>query len=356
MIAKYLIEKEFKSLFRNKMLLRMLIAWPILMLLLLPYAANQDVKGIRLCVVDNDHSTTSVRLINRAAANERFKLTDVVTSREAALLTIEKDQSDAILEIPRHFEKDMTLNHAAHVGITVNTVNGSKGGLASAYLTQILNSDLNIDGLTHIIYLYNPHLDYKIYMVPVVFAMLLTILCGLLPAIDIVSEKEKGTIEQINVTPVSRLTFVFAKLVPFWTIGISLLIVALFIARLFYGIWPAGSILTLFGYSLVYILLVSGLGIVISNYSDTLQQSLFVMFFFMLIFILMSGFFSPVASMPDWAQWMDTFNPLYYFAIVLRSLFLKGSHFVDMFPQFFALLFFAVAFNLWAVMSYKKNG
>ena len=356
MIAKYLIEKEFKSLFRNKMLLRMLIAWPILMLLLLPYAANQDVKGIRLCVVDNDHSTTSVRLINRAAANERFKLTDVVTSREAALLTIEKDQSDAILEIPRHFEKDMTLNHAAHVGITVNTVNGSKCGLASAYLTQILNSDLNIDGLTHIIYLYNPHLDYKIYMVPVVFAMLLTILCGLLPAIDIVSEKEKGTIEQINVTPVSRLTFVFAKLVPFWTIGISLLIVALFIARLFYGIWPAGSILTLFGYSLVYILLVSGLGIVISNYSDTLQQSLFVMFFFMLIFILMSGFFSPVASMPDWAQWMDTFNPLYYFAIVLRSLFLKGSHFVDMLPQFFALLFFAVAFNLWAVMSYKKNG
>ena len=193
-------------------------------------------------------------------------------------------------------------------------------------------------------------------MVPVVFAMLLTILCGLLPAIDIVSEKEKGTIEQINVTPVSRLIFVFAKLVPFWTIGISLLIVALFIARLFYGIWPAGSILTLFGYSLVYILLVSGLGIVISNYSDTLQQSLFVMFFFMLIFILMSGFFSPVASMPDWAQWMDTFNPLYYFAIVLRSLFLKGSHFVDMLPQFFALLFFAVAFNLWAVMSYKKNG
>lgn len=197
-------------------------------------------------------------------------------------------------------------------------------------------------------------MDYKVFMVPALMVMLLTLICGFLPALNIVGEKEMGTMEQINVTPVSKLTFIAAKLIPYWAIGFIVLTVCFGIARLAYGLVPAGSILTIYVAAIVYIFAVSGFGLVISNYSSTMQQAMFVIFFFMLIFILLSGLFTPIGSMPGWAQAITVVNPLKYFILVMRQVYLKGSSAGDLLPTIGALVVFAVVANVWAVVSYKK--
>ena len=192
-------------------------------------------------------------------------------------------------------------------------------------------------------------------MLPALMVMLLTLIAGILPALNIVGEKEAGTIEQINVTPVKRIVFIFSKLLTYWIIGFFLLSLCMGLAALIYGLVPAGSLLTIYFFAGIYIFTISGFGLVISNYSNTLQQAMFVMFFFVMIFVLMSGLFTPVASMPDWAQKITIFNPLKYLMQVMRMVYLKGSDITNMLPQLFALLGFALFFNCWAVISYKKS-
>lgn len=198
-------------------------------------------------------------------------------------------------------------------------------------------------------------MNYKKFMVPALMVMLLTILCGFLPALNIVSEKEVGTIEQINVTPVGKFTFIFAKLVPYWIIGFVVLTIVVLLGRFMYGIAPQGSLFTFYLLASVFVFVVSGFGLVISNYSNTMQQAMFVMFFFMLIFILMSGLFTPVESMPGWAQIITIFNPMKYFIEIMRVVYLKGSGLEALSKQIIALLGFALFFNSWAVYSYRKN-
>jgi len=185
--------------------------------------------------------------------------------------------------------------------------------------------------------------------------MLLTMLAGFLPALNIVSEKETGTIEQINVTPVKRLIFILSKLIPYWIIGFVVLSLCMVLARLIYGIHPTGSLLTIYLFSSIYILVVSGMGLIISNYSNTMQQAMFVTFFFVMILLLMSGLFTPVTSMPTWAQKATIVNPLKYFIQVMRLVYLKGSGFKELLRPFFALCSFAVVLNAWAVVSYRKS-
>jgi ABC-2 type transport system permease protein len=248
--------------------------------------------------------------------------------------------------------------------LSANAVNGMKGGLGSAYLTGIIGdfageltkeqgnyvqlSTLNSQ------FRFNPTLDYKVFMIPALFVMLLTMLTGFLPAFNIVGEKELGTTEQLNVTPMSKGIFILAKLIPYWIIGFVVLSICMGLAALIYGLIPA-NLATIYLYAVVYIIVVSGLGIVISNYSGTMQQAMFVMFFFMPIIILLSGLFTPVSSMPKWAQIVTAFNPLKYFMEVMRAVYLKGSSMKELLPQFFALCGFALVFTGWAVLSYRKS-
>jgi ABC-2 type transport system permease protein len=185
--------------------------------------------------------------------------------------------------------------------------------------------------------------------------MILTMLCGFLPALNIVGEKEAGTMEQLNVTPISKFLFIFSKLLPYWIIGFIVLSIAFGIAWIVYGLVPAGHIILLYGFAAIYILAVSGLGLVISNYSETMQQAMFVMYFFMMILIIMSGLFTPINSMPQWAQHLTLFNPLRYFMEVMRMVYLKGSGPAELGTQLLTLCGFALFFNTWAVLSYKKN-
>ena len=198
-------------------------------------------------------------------------------------------------------------------------------------------------------------MDYKVFMVPALMVMLLTMLCGFMPALNIVAEKEAGTIEQINVTPVGKFTFILAKLIPYWSIGFFVLTLCFGLARLFYGLAPAGSIVTIYAAAGLFVLTISGFGLMISNHSDTMQQATFVMMFFMVILILLSGLFTPISSMPQWAQDITILNPLKYLMQVMRLVYLKGSPFSQLTVQFAALAIFAVVLNLWAVLSYRKN-
>lgn len=374
-MLSFLIEKEFKQIGRNPFLPKLIVFMPILMMLVLPFAANQEIKEIKLSIVDNAHSGVSQRLSQKIVSSGYFKLTDNYGSYEQAMKSIEACKSDIILEIPYSFDRDLVKESNVPVLISANAVNGVQAGLGSSYLSSVLSDfstelrqengaissvQSNSSAMTPRIdikpqFRFNPKLDYKFFMVPALMVMLLTMLSGFLPALNIVGEKEKGTIEQINVSPVTKNIFIISKLIPYWIIGFVVLSFCVLLAFCVYGLVPSGSLLTIYIFALIYILVVSGMGLVISNYSNTMQQAMFVMFFFMMILLLMSGLFTPVNSMPQWAQHITTFNPLKYFMQVMRLVYLKGSSFTDLWSQFFTLLSFAVILNGWAILSYKKT-
>lgn len=374
-MLKFLIEKEFKQLLRNSFLPRLIIGYPCIVMIIMPWATNMEIKNISVNVVDNDHSVVSQRLIHKIDASSYFRLNNLSPTYNSALRDIESGDADVILEIPRHFEKKLENGEASHVLLAANAVNGSKGGLASSYMTATLadyNAQLHAENPSSGIVqeaassvqpsvsvseknLYNPHLNYKLFMVPALMVMLVTVICGFLPALNIVSEKEVGTIEQMNVTPVGKFKFILAKLIPFWVVGFVVLTLSFGFAWLIYGILPVGSLGIIYLLSALFVLVMSGFGLVISNHSATMQQAMFVMFFFIIILLLMSGLFTPVMSMPQWAQIITILNPLKYFVDIMRMVYLKGSGLTDLSLQIGALLAFATLFNFWAVKSYRKS-
>lgn len=311
-------------------------------------------------------------MIQKVDASKYFIINNITSDYNEAIVDIEQSDADIILEIQPSFDKDIVRNRTAEVMLSANSVNGTRGLLGNAYLSQILNdysSELRSE-LAHkgtptrqkmsfisVIpqYKFNENLDYKVFMIPALMVMMVTLICGILPALNIVSEKENGTIQQINVTPVNKYQFILAKLIPYWVIGFIILSIAFVVVGLLYGIWPAGGFLPLYVSSLVFIVGISGFGLIISNYSATLQQAMFLAFFFILIIILLSGLFTPIASMPTWAQVVARSNPLSYFMEIMRMIYLKGSSYSGIAAPLLSLVGFAFGFNLWAVLSYSKS-
>lgn len=204
---------------------------------------------------------------------------------------------------------------------------------------------------------FNPSMNYRFYMVPGILALLVTMIGAYMCALNIVKEKEVGTIEQINVTPVKKYQFILGKLIPFWVIGMVVFSIGLFgIGWLVYGIIPAGNILLLYAYLAIYLVAVLGLGLLISTYCETQQQAMSIAFFFMMIFILMSGLFTSIDSMPQWAYVITQISPITYFIEVMRMIVLKGSDFADIRYKFLVMFGFAILLNVWAVFNYKKTG
>ena len=352
MILRYLIEKEFRQLKRNSFLPRLIVLFPCMMMLVMPWAATLEIEDLRLAVIDNAHSPSSQRLVHRIEASPYFQLTALPSTFQEGMHTIEQARAAILLEIPQDFEKEQITGRPASALIAVNAVNGTKGGLGNSYLQQILNPQPSAASVR---YLFNPHLNYRVYMAPALLTMVLVMLCGFLPALNVVSEKEKGTIEQINVTPVSRVTFTLAKLLPYWMIGILVQNLCMLLAWAAYGLLPQGSLLTIYLSPFIFILVISGLGLIISNYSSTMQQAMFVMWFCMLIFILMSGLFTPISSMPEWAQGITYFNQMRYIMEIMRMVYLKGSGICAIGFQLSVLSSFALLLYAWAIRSYRKQ-
>lgn len=363
-MLKYLLEKEFKQIRRDRFLPRIIFLLPVIQLVVLPFAANFEMRNINLSIVDNDHTVLSRRLTDKVLSSGYFRLADVSSRYDEALVSIESNAADIILEIPSRFEERLEREGTAELLIAANAVNGTKGGIGSSYLASIIqdfNQEKELlsvsagEGGIRVTNLFNPHLSYKNYMVPGIMAFLLTLIGGFLSALNIVSEKEKGTIEQINVTPVPKALFLLSKLIPFWIIGLILLTIGACIAWLVYGLLPVGNMGIIYLFAAVYLMAFTGFGLAISSVSSTQQQAMFTAFFFMIIFVLLSGMFTPVSSMLVWAQELTRVNPLRYLVEVMRMVYLKGSTLSDLTGHFIAVCLFAVFFNILAIVSYKKS-
>ncbi len=368
---KFLLQKEFKQIFRNKSLLPMIFAMPIIQLLIMPMAADYEVKNINLSYVDHDHSVYSQKLLSKIISSGYFKLNDYGHSFDDAFRELEKNNSDLIVEIPDGFERNLVRENQQKIFIAVNAINGTKANVGGSYLSRIVsdyNADIRMEWLPEqqsnslpIIEVnstnwFNTHMNYRFFMVPGILAILVTMVGTYMCSLNIVKEKEEGTIEQINVTPIKKLHFILGKLIPFWVIGMFIFSVGLlFVARVVYGIIPLGSIALLYGFLALYLVAVLGFGLLLSTYSDTQQQAMSVAFFFMMIFILMSGLFTSVDSMPAWAKVIAQCNPVTYFIEVMRMIVLKGSGFRDIKYHFLIISGFAVFLNTWAILNYRKT-
>ena len=367
----YIIQKEFKQIFRNKGMLPIIFILPFLQLVILSNAATFEVKNIKFAYIDNDHSSSSRGLIEKFQASTYFNvLTDFPSETIASSAMLQGDV-DVVLEIPSHFERDLQKEKKANLGITINAIDGAAAGVENVYILQIIQgysrniktdlmqiSDAQIQPVnisTIPLFWYNETLNYKTFMVPGILVLLVTMITLFLAGMNIVREKEIGTLEQINVTPIKKSQFIIGKLFPFWVIGMGLLTVGLILARLIFDVPMVGSLLLMYAYTSIYILVILGMGLFISNYTETQQQAMFIAWFFMVIFILMSGLFTPIESMPEWAQILTEFNPIKYFVEVMRMVMLKGSGFMDILPQLIKTIIYALIMNGLAVWSYKKT-
>lgn len=367
---KFLLQKEFRQILRDPGIIAIIFIMPTIQLLVLPWAADYEIKNIKLAVVDHDHSDYSRQLINKVTASGYFILTDYTSSYQNAIRRIEHDKADIILEIPAAFEKNLVKEDEAKLFLAVNAINGVKAGLGSAYLRTIIqdfNGEVRLQWIqfprfspeTEIEVVssdwYNPLMNYKVFMVPGILVLLLTMVGANLTAINIVKEKEIGTIEQINVTPIKKYHFVLGKLIPFWLLGLLVFSIGFIIARLAYGIVPVGSFFTIYVFAGIYLFAVLGLGLLISTYANNQQQAVLISFFIMIIFVLLGGLYTSIDSMPQWAQIVTKFNPVSYFIDVIRLVVLKGSGLADIKYQLLVILGFAVVLNGWAVINYRKR-
>ncbi|MCC6186475.1 MAG: ABC transporter permease [Chitinophagaceae bacterium] len=367
----FLLRKEFKQIFRDKALLPMILVAPLVQLLVLPLAADYEVKNINISIVDHDHSTYSQRLVSKITASGYFQLADYSSSFNEAFEQIEKDKSDLILEIPQGFEKDLVREGEQKLFIAVNAINGVKAGLGGAYLNQIIsafNSDIRLqwtqpqkfNAMPQIEVTssnwFNPLMNYNFFMVPGILVILVTMIASYMCALNIVKEKEIGTIEQINVTPIKKYQFILGKLIPFWVIGMFVFTVGLFgISQLVYGIVPVGNVLLLYSFLAVYMIALLGLGLLISTFAETQQQAMTVAYFFIMIFMLMSGLVTSLDGIPQWAYVIAKINPVTYFIEVVRMIMLKGSGFSDIKYHFVIMIGFAVLLNGLAIWNYRKT-
>jgi ABC-2 type transport system permease protein len=367
----YIVQKEFRQIMRNKGMLPIIFVLPLIQLLILSNAATFEVKNIQFSYVDNDKSTASRALIDKFSASTYFNVQRGFPSKKIADKAMEKGEVEVVLEIPRHFERNLVRDKKTDLAVYINAIDGAKAGVENVYVNQIIGSynqhillnayqqdgqlfrPMNIEAIPS--FWYNSTLNYKTYMVPGILVLLVTMLSLFLSGMNIVREKEIGTLEQINVTPIKKHQFIIGKLFPFWVLGMVILTVGLLIAKLIFNVPIIGNIALIYLFSTVYLLVVLGMGLLISNYTDTQQQAMFIAWFFVVIFILMSGLFTPIESMPEWAQKVTLLNPIRYFVEVVRMVMLKGSGFSDIIPQFVMISVYAVLMSGWAVLSYKKT-
>jgi ABC-2 type transport system permease protein len=366
---RFLLQKEFRQIFRNRAILAMIMVMPVIQLIILPLAANYEVRNINLAVVDHDRSSYSQKMISKIGGSQYFKLTGYTSSFHEAMSLIEEDKADLILEIPQGFERNLVREGGQKIFVAVNAINGVKANLGGAYLASIIKdynaavmvelADPSTTSATPAVEItssnwFNSMMNYKVFMVPGILAILVTMIGGFLSALNIVKEKEVGTIEQINVTPIRKSHFILGKLIPFWVLGNVVFTIGLIVSYAFYGIVPEGSLFVLYLFVAVYLLAVLGLGLLISTFCDTQQQAMFIMFFFMMIFILMGGLFTSIDSMPEWAKIVARFNPVSYLIEVMRMVILKGSTLKNVVSHLLIVFGFAIVLNGLAVWNYRK--
>lgn len=365
MMLSVLIKKEVLQFRRNSFLPRLLLMLPILLMLVIPWLTTMDVRHVNLAVIDDDNTSYSRRLISHLQASDYFTYHSEIHDYRTAIDQLDAGAVDVVVCVPRGWENGFGSGRVEPVAVTANAINATKGGQGMQYVLQFvgitlreLNSERGMplgEELVSVKRRYNVTENYRYFMIPALMIMLLVLLCCFLPALNIVGEKEAGTMEQLNVTPVNPLVFTLAKLIPYWVIGMVEIGAAMLIAWLVYGLSPLGSVGTIYLAAALFVVCMSSLGVAVANISDNMQQTVFVIFFFVMLFMLMSGLMTPIDSMPSWAQKVTYAFPPRYFIEVMRGVYLRGARLADMLPQVLSLLGIAVVFVTIAIMTYRKQ-
>lgn len=374
---RFLLRKEFMQILRDRTILGMLLVMPVIQLLVLANAVTFEVRNSRMYVVDRDHTTMSRNVVTRMTASGRFVIAGVSPSIVPANEAMLSRRADMILVVPDGFERDLVRRRHAPVQIIMNAEDGGAAGVTASYIASILvrySAELSATvlpvtaaGVGHGAggtaatltvsrrEWYNPTLDYREYMVPGILVVLVTTVGTLLTAMNIVREKEAGTLEQLNVTPLGRGTFIAAKLIPLWVFAMTDLVLGLVVARFVFHVPMLGSVALILVAATIYLVGALGIGLWISTIVETQQQAMFVTFSLLLVYLLMSGLFTPIRAMPAWAQWTAMLNPIAHFVALMRAVLLKGATAGDVASHLVALTLISASVLILAVSQYRKR-
>lgn len=364
-----LIKKEFFQIFRNPVLWKLVIFLPVAQLLIFPFAADLEIKELKLAVIDHDKSTVSCGIWQALEGTPYFKLAKGIETYEQAELAMKKNKIDVIIEIPPSCEAKIFRKEKPAIGITANAVNSMKAAVGTAYLQQffadyfqsLFNSpavaakpeQVQID--VFVSRWFNKKMDYKNIFVPGILAVLISMIGAMLSTLNIVREKELGTIEQVNISPITKSQFFIGKMIPFFVIGMGEFGVGLLIMVFLFGIGIQGSLAALLLFTAIFLIAMLGLGFMVSIFAENQVQSMFVIIFLFIVFILLSGLFTPLDSMPSWARTINLVNPIAHFIVILKSIILKGSTLFDLRYYLTGISIFAVIVNSITVIFYKNR-
>ena len=367
----FLVRKEFLQIFRDRTTVLQIFMIPVVQLLVLANAATFDVQQVAMMVVDEDRTTVSAGLVQRLEAGGQFRVVRREPTEAGVDRALLERDVTAVLHIPRRFEEDLVRRGRAPVQLILNSEEGATAGIVQSSATAILAAyarelDRTLPTATaasrRVAPLdlrtqrwYNPSRNYKHWMVPALMVSLTTIIGLLLTAQNITRENELGTLEQLNVTPMTKLQFIAGKLIPFWLLSLVIFSIGLAIGKLVFDIPMRGSLPLVYLAAAVYLVVVLGLGLWISAITRTQQQAMFVAFFVILIFLLMSGLFTPVDSMPRWAQWVAEANPVKHFVAVMRAVLVRGAGLETVGRPILGLAVAGAGVLAMAVLRYRKS-
>lgn len=401
-ILGFLLQKEFIQICRDRTNLFLIVLILVLQLIVLPRSASMDVREIRMSVVDHDKSSASGDLLRKMMSTGLFRITQYTDDVQQALESVACNEADCLLQFPAGFEKQLMCGEAGRMMLDLDAVNGVRAGISYSYAMQVIQlyadewrnawgvqpgfpevteADLRarqeqagrrtsaVDvpmpdhrasgqvGQVELMpdYRYNPDMKSQYFRIPAIIAMLISLIGGILSAMNIVTEKENGTIEQMNVSPVRKSLFILAKLIPFWVIGLVILTISLVLVSWMYGVVPVGSYWDIYVFSFLFLVAFAGFGMLLSTYCTTQQQAMLLCFFFLMIVCLLCGMWTLVRSMPAWARWIAAVNPLRYYVEAMRLFFAVGSRLQDIWGHVCMMFVFILVFNGWAIWNYRKQ-
>ena len=365
-----LARAEVLHVLRDRATLVQIVMVPIIQLLVLGNAATFAIRQSPMWVVDRDGSSESRCLVSRFGASGLFRVAGASVSPEKANDAMLRGRATLVLTIPPDFGRTIVRTGSAPVHLDLDAVQGSAAGVVQSYAQQIVAAyarELDearprarpriragrIEPVARA--WFNPTLDYQHFMVPAILVGLVTIIGTLITAQNIAREKEVGTIEQLNVTPITKAQFIAAKLLPFWVLALLDLALGLIVGRLVFDIPVRGSLVLLFGSAAVYLVVALAIGLWISTMVETQQQAMFVTFFLLLIYLLMGGLFTPIDSMPRWVQLLSELNPIRHFATITRAILIKGAGLGEIVRPLGILALYATLMLTVAIRRYHKS-
>jgi ABC-2 type transport system permease protein len=363
-----LVRKEFIQLFRDRKNRPMMVLAPLIQMILFGYVVTTDVRDIRMALIDQARTPESRRLIEAFDGNPTFRITRVLQDPKELDRMLLQREVDIGLQIPPDFSERIHKGESAGIQILADGSMSNMAAVRIAYSVNVLDAfntrllqEINrrridfgeIDGRVRT--WYNPNLDSQYYYVPGIVAFLVMLLSLLFTSMAVVREKEAGTMEQLIVTPLKPGEFILGKTIPFILIAQAQMVMVILFARVWFRIPMAGSALLLLTASSIFLLSTLGIGLLISTVSRTQQQAMMTNFFFILPFFMLSGFVFPIANMPPAVQALTHLNPLSHFLVIIRGVFLKGTGFEVLWPQFLELAGLGALVFTAAVRRFRKR-